>query len=179
MASRLHRLDARLGDVVRRMIPYQPAATVLTRATTDFGSLFMVTWASVGLVRQGRVRTAAEIGVAGVLAWTIAQRIKHTLDRRRPYEAEGTPRLIPVPSGSSMPSGHAAVAAAVATVLTARSRPGRRWPWAVMAAYVPVTRVHLGVHYPGDTMVGVALGVGLGVGVRAVSQRVVPRRWPS
>ncbi|CAN5256462.1 hypothetical protein BH23ACT9_BH23ACT9_29410 [soil metagenome] len=168
-----HRADARLGDGVRLLTGGRgPVADLWFRATTDLGSMFMVVWASVALERMGRRRAALEVLAAGNLGWFVAQTAKKSFNRQRPYQLEGTLRLIPEPSGSSMPSGHAAVAAAVATVLADDSVPGRRWPWALMAAYVPVTRVHLGVHYPTDTAAGAAIGWVLGRGVRAVSRRI-------
>jgi membrane-associated phospholipid phosphatase len=177
--TRRHRLDARLGDGVRAVVGRLPAASTLTRYTTDLGSMFMATTAGLALLRLGHRRTAAEVVAAGVLGWVVAQESKKAFDRPRPYQAEGVRRLIPEPTGSSMPSGHAAVAAAVTTVLSARSLPGRRWPWPLLAGWVPATRIHLGVHYPSDTVVGLALGHLLGRGVLGVSAglgRVAARR---
>jgi membrane-associated phospholipid phosphatase len=168
----LHRADARVGDAVRAVTGDRgPVVDAAVRITTDLGSMFMVVWAGATLERLGHRRAALEVLAAGNLGWVIAQEAKRSFDRPRPYQAEGTPRLIPEPSGSSLPSGHAAVAAAVATVLADRSAIGRRWPWVLMAVYVPLTRVHLGVHYPTDTLAGALLGHGLGRVVRAVSRR--------
>ena len=55
--------------------------------------------------------------------------------------------LVPLPDTSSMPSGHAWIAAAAATVL-----------WVV----IPARRV-LGVHYPSDVLAGAAGGVATGL----------------
>lgn len=172
----LHRADALVGDTVRRLTGQRPRTHVLIGRTTDLGSLFMVVPAALALARLGRGREAAEVTAAGGLAWVVGQRAKLAFNRRRPYQNEGLARLIPEPHGSSMPSGHAAVAAAVATVLAGRSLPTRRWPWVAMAAYVGVTRVHLGVHYPGDAVVGASLGYGLGLAVRATSTRIAGGR---
>lgn len=174
----LHRADALVGDTVRRLTGQRPRTQVIIGRTTDLGSLFMVVPAGAALARMGRRREAAEVTVAGGLAWLVGQRAKLAFNRRRPYQNEGLARLIPEPHGSSMPSGHAAVAAAVATVLAGRSLPSRRWPWMIMATYVAVTRVHLGVHYPGDTVVGATVGYGLGLAVRAGSARLAGRPDP-
>lgn len=172
--GRIYRMDARVGDLVRYLTRRGRPVDLWVRATTDLGSLFVVAPAAAGLWTLGRRRLGVEIAAAGVLGWMVSQTAKRSFDRGRPFEVEGVERLIPPPSGSSLPSGHAAVAAAVATVLAADSRPGRRWPWGVLAAYVPVTRVHLGVHYPGDTAVGAAMGWALGRAVRGISRRVGP-----
>jgi len=55
--------------------------------------------------------------------------------------------LVPLPDTSSMPSGHAWIAAAAATVL-----------WVV----IPARRV-LGVHYPSDVLADAAGGVATGL----------------
>lgn len=60
----------------------------------------------------------------------------------------------------SFPSGHAAISAAIVTSWGI-SHP--RWyvvaPGAVWAVGVSLSRLHLGVHYPSDVLVGAALGV--------------------
>ncbi len=173
--TRRHRLDARLGDAVRSAVSRIPGSTPLTRHTTDLGSMFMTVTAAAALLRAGRRRQSAEIMAAGTLGWVVAQEVKNVFDRPRPYQAEGTRRLIPEPTGSSMPSGHSAVVGAVATVIAHRSVPGRRWPWPLVALWVPATRIHLGVHYPSDTAVGLGLGHGLGLAVLALSRRLTAR----
>ncbi|WP_370327679.1 phosphatase PAP2 family protein [Euzebya sp.] len=167
-----HRADARLGDVVRATTGRVGSSDDIARLTTDLGSMFMVVFAAATLSRLGHHRRAIEVLAAGTLGWSVAQQAKEIVDRPRPYEAEGTRRLIPEPVGSSMPSGHSAVVFAVAAVLADRSRPGRRWPWPIMALWVPMTRVHLGVHYPADTLVGATLGLGLGRAVLWAADRL-------
>jgi diacylglycerol kinase family enzyme/membrane-associated phospholipid phosphatase len=78
-------------------------------------------------------------------------------------------RLARVPTSTSFPSGHAASAAAFATGV-ALERPQAAVPIAVLAAGVGVSRVYTGVHFPGDVLVGAAIGAGVG----AATTRV----WP-
>jgi PAP2 superfamily len=62
--------------------------------------------------------------------------------------------------GSSFPSGHAAGAFAVATVVAGRYHT-RRWvPWAVygFATAVSLSRVTTSAHFPSDVFLGAALG---------------------
>lgn len=156
------RADAVLGDGWRAVARRGPLADGVAIHTTDLGSVYMVTGAMVVLLAADRWRDAGRVAAAGTLGWVVAQWIKGTFDRRRPYEAVGVERLIRPPTGSSFPSGHAAVAAAVATVAARRAPRGRRWPWAALGTWVPLTRVHLGVHYPSDVLGGAALGWVLG-----------------
>lgn len=62
--------------------------------------------------------------------------------------------------GSSFPSGHAAGAFAVATVVASRY-PTHRWvPWAVygFATAISLSRVTTSAHFPSDVFLGAALG---------------------
>ena len=65
-----------------------------------------------------------------------------------------------MPSSRSFPSGHAASAFAFATgvghVLPAAAAPLR-----ALAALVGYSRVHTGVHYPGDVVAGALMGAAL------------------
>jgi undecaprenyl-diphosphatase len=78
-------------------------------------------------------------------------------------------RLLRQPTTSSFPSGHSASAAAFATGVAMES-PLLAAPIAVAAAGVAYGRVHTGVHYPGDVIAGIALGMG--------SALLVRRVWP-
>ena len=64
-----------------------------------------------------------------------------------------------MPSSFSFPSGHSASAFAFATGV-AREWPAAGVPVAATAGIVAYSRVHAGVHYPSDVVVGAGLGVG-------------------
>ena len=72
-----------------------------------------------------------------------------------------------MPESSSFPSGHSASGFAFATAV-GRQIPSLSFPLRVLAAAVAYSRVHSGVHYPGDAIVGSLAGgaVGLMVGAR-------------
>ncbi|MEJ7792817.1 MAG: phosphatase PAP2 family protein [Gaiellaceae bacterium] len=117
------------------------------------------------LVRVAVTIMAAEL-VSGLL--------KMSLSRDRPPLAEPEPMpLVPLPATHSFPSGHATVSFACATVL-ALAVPRLRWPLFALAALIGVSRIYVGVHYPGDVLAGALLGVGLGLLVR-VSGRPLRR----
>lgn len=159
--ERLQRLDVRAGDAVRRA-----GSADLERAvalTTDLGSVYSVIGIAAALALTGRRRAAADVACVGALAWNIAQVSKTRVRRLRPYEREGVRRLVRPPTGSSFPSGHAAVGTAVMTVLaeSARRRRARDLLYGV-GAYVAWSRVFVGVHYPTDVLGGAGLGLTLG-----------------
>jgi undecaprenyl-diphosphatase len=74
-----------------------------------------------------------------------------------------------------MPSGHAATAAAAATVV-ALLHPRLRLPLAALVAAIGLSRVYLGVHYPSDVLAGLALGIVVGWAVVALTRRAVRAR---
>ncbi len=65
-----------------------------------------------------------------------------------------------VTNGGSFPSGHAASAFAVATVIAVRYRQHRWVPWAAYgaAAFIALTRLPDQAHFPSDIFMGAALG---------------------
>src|SRR4029079_11803238 len=73
------------------------------------------------------------------------------------------------PRTTSFPSGHSASAAAFATGVALQA-PAIGVPVAAVAAAVAYSRVHTGVHYPSDVVVGAAIGAGTAVALR--------RAWP-
>ncbi len=84
---------------------------------------------------------------------------KAVFRRRRPFDS--VMEVIVVgkrPANWSFPSGHAATAFAGAHLLS-RHLPGLRWPLYGVASLVAFSRVYLGVHYPGDVLIGSGLGI--------------------
>lgn len=156
----LQRADVRLGDTLRWV--GSPAFDRLVVATTDLGSVYAVLGAAAVLAASGRENTALDVLGVGTLAWFVAQQNKVVVGRRRPYEQDGTRRLLRPPTGSSFPSGHAAVAGGVAGVLADQARgPRSATALRLVGAYVAVSRVVAGVHYPTDVLGGAGLGLTL------------------
>jgi undecaprenyl-diphosphatase len=133
-------------------------------------------WLSVSgvLVVAGgdRGRRAALLGVTGIGVASLISNIlvKGLLPRRRPDRtvvAVPEARWVHMPPSRSFPSGHSAsafaFASAVGSVLPALSLPLH-----VAAAAVAYSRVHTGVHYPGDAVAGALLGIGAAALVRQV-----------
>ncbi|HEV7525815.1 MAG TPA: diacylglycerol kinase family protein [Acidimicrobiia bacterium] len=118
--------------------------------------------------RRAALRGVIAIAGASAISSGILKRL---LPRRRP-SAEAFPfvGLRRRPVSSSMPSGHAASAAAFAAATTIEV-PALAAPVGALAAAVAYSRVYNGVHYPGDVLFGSAIGLG----VAAATTKVWPR----
>ena len=132
----------------------------------DYSRLSLAS-AAVLAVAGGRAgRRAAVMGLAsvGVTATAVNAVVKPLGIRRRPdREATEVPfaRHVPMPASSSFPSGHSAAAFAFATGV-GYTMPHAAVPLRALAAVVAYSRVHTGVHYPGDAVAGSLLGTAIG-----------------
>lgn len=113
----------------------------------------------------GRLRAVACAVVVLAVGQAIRYGLMELLARPRPPQADWAGRV----SDYSFPSGHATTAALAAGLLAwgvlHRARPGTARTWcAVLALWalgVGVTRVYLGVHWPGDVLAGWLLATAL------------------
>ena len=157
----VQRGDVRVGDRVRKF--GTPVLDAAVTYTTDLGSVYSVIGVASAFALTGRRRIAADVLGVGVMAWNVAQLSKTRVRRQRPYEADRVRRLIRKPTGSSFPSGHAAVGVAMFTMLADRSRGGAaRRALQAIGAYVALSRVYVGVHYPTEVLGGAGMGMALG-----------------
>jgi undecaprenyl-diphosphatase len=134
--------------------------------------------AAVGIAALGghTGRRAAITGVAaiGVASAVVNQGIKRVYPRDRPdREGEEVPeeRHVRMPDSTSFPSGHSASGFAFATAVSSQLPvvgAGLRF----LAGAVAYSRVHTGVHYPGDAVVGSLVGAGVGSIVAAAARRL-------
>jgi undecaprenyl-diphosphatase len=124
------------------------------------GPITVVAALLIGLVLH-RWRDALLVGLSTVLAALVTAGAKQVFERVRPNE--GVHELV---AGFSMPSGHAAASAALATsvvIATFRTRLGMvvRVVAVAFALLVGLSRVVLGAHFPTDVLAGWALGAGV------------------
>ena len=125
-----------------------------------------------------RYRTAIKTLLAGVLVWLLAKYVKTVIARGRPGELLEDVVLHGAPAGGQgYVSGHAAVAAAIATVATHYlGARGRIISWS-LAGLVCFGRVYTGAHLPLDVIGGAALGVAGGAAV-LLAMSVLPGHPP-
>ena len=127
--------------------------------------------------RTGRRVAAAGVGAIALNSLIVNVPLKLAGKRERPdREAAKVPtaRHVAMPTSPSFPSGHAAsgfaFAAAVGGTLPAAAAPVR-----AAASAVAYSRVHTGVHYPGDVVIGALIGSTIGECV-TVASRLLERR---
>ena len=153
--------DARLHAFIGRL-PTTPADRWLRRLShfANHGRLWLVIGAVLGLrkgpLRRGAVRGIGSLGVSSLLVNAV---LKQIFGRVRPdmanLQAHRTLRRSPVTL--SFPSGHSSSAAAFVTGVAMES-PLAGAALAPIALGVGYSRVHVGVHYPGDVVAGLAVG---------------------
>jgi undecaprenyl-diphosphatase len=132
-----------------------------------FGAIFV--FAGIALLTR-RIRLALELVGAGLAAYYSAIGIKDIVERHRPAELlQGVVIHGSAAKGLGYPSGHTAVAAALAaTAVPFLVRRWRRWIW-VIPITVGIARVFVGAHLPLDVVGGFVLGWTIGAAVHLVA----------
>lgn len=111
--------------------------------------------------RRGALAGVASIGAASLV---VNAMVKPFAKRRRPdREGEDVPdvREVPMPRSTSFPSGHSASAFAFASAV-GKEIPTIGGPLRGLAGAVAYSRVHTGVHYPTDVIIGSIIGATIG-----------------
>jgi len=129
-------------------------------------------WTLPALALVGFWTRRPHLAVVGALALPLEKAaevgVKKLTRRRRPAQVD-TPvdlRDDAPATGESYPSGHAAISACAA-VLVSPYLPAWSWPaLAVPVGLTSYTRVHQGAHFPLDSVGGLLLGVGVGTALR-------------
>ena len=146
----------------------------------DHSKLWIGAAAMLAMVGGRTGRRVAATGVAALALNSVIVNLplKRAAQRARPdRDAAMVPlaRHVAMPLSPSFPSGHAAsgfaFAAAVGGTMPVASAPLR-----LAASAVAYTRVHTGVHYPGDVVVGALIGTTIGESVTVMSRWLQRRR---
>lgn len=141
----------------------------------DRSKLWFGTAAGLALLGGPSGRRAAARGLLALSAASAAANLvaKPLTVRARPQREEREAlarRHVPMPRSSSFPSGHTASAFAFATGAD-QVLPGLSAPLRIAATLVGYSRVHTGVHFPGDVLAGAFLGVSAAEAVNRLLER--------
>ena len=141
----------------------------------NYSRVSMAAAAAIALAGGPRGRRAAVTGLAcaAVVSATVNVGVKLVARRGRPDRlGHGVVarRHVEMPTSTSFPSGHSAAAFAFAAGVW-HEWPAASVPPFLLASTVGYSRVHTGVHYPGDVIIGSAIGIA----VAAVTGRALDR----
>ena len=128
----------------------------------DYSKLWLASATLLATIGGAGGRRAAVNGLAATgLTSAVVNLVLKPLGRRRRPDRElyrvPVARQVEMPKSTSFPSGHSASAFAFATGVASES-PSAGIPLSALAALVAYSRVHTGVHYPGDAVVGSVTG---------------------
>ena len=156
------RIDLAAYDAVSRLnTPRLDAAMRRLSRAADYSKLWLGSAALLATGggpggRRAAARGLASLAVAAMVANAIAKPLSSRRRPQREMQAAGG-RHVRMPRSSAFPSGHTASAFAFATG-AGREEPLLLIPLGGAAAAVGYSRVHTGVHFPGDVVAGAILG---------------------
>ncbi|CAM5603212.1 phosphatase PAP2 family protein [Streptomyces griseorubiginosus] len=174
-------LDQALYEAVT--VTQTPALDHALRRLSAAADHSKISFTIAGLLAMfpGRPRRAAALGVAAIGVASASANLlgKRLVRRPRPHRAVDSPfpgRHVPMPQSASFPSGHTASAVAFAAAV-GPALPVVTVPLGLLACAVGYSRIHTGVHYPGDVVAGAVLGTGAAaVVLAAVGRQGLGRR---
>ena len=154
----IERLDARDRELFLRWSAVERASRRVRwfwKALTHLGGVSCsVAAALLPIPFGGAIGVAARHALAALIfSHLIVQLVKRTVGRPRPSRSVNCRALIDEPDRFSFPSGHSAAAMSVAVVY-AMAFPSLAIVLIPLAMLVGASRVCLGVHYPGDVLIG-------------------------
>jgi len=182
LAAALHQagaVDRAVYTTIAR-VPTPALDVAMRRLSNSANRSLLWLAAAAGLSLTGATgRRAAARGLLaiGVTSAVVNLGVKPLSTRSRPDRAgAGVPgqRHVSMPSSTSFPSGHSASAFAFATAVS-RDDPWLAIVFQFLAGGVAYSRVHTGVHYPGDTVAGALIGAGAGQAVSSIFDRTLAK----
>ena len=172
--ERAERVDVALyATIAQTTTPALDRSMARLSHAADYSRLSLAAAAVLAATGGRRGRRAAISGLASVAVTSTVVNIGMKPLGRRPrpdrvVKQVPIARHVRMPSSTSFPSGHSAAAFAFAAGV-GHVIPPAAVPLSVLAAVVAYSRVHTGVHYPGDIVVGALVGTVLG---RVTSHRL-------
>lgn len=143
--------------------PWLTAVFQLLSGAGNYSLVWIVLVIVLVIRGRGKPRTVLAVFAAMIISLILSLYVlKPWIGRMRP--SESYPELVNSTidvTGYSFPSGHSSVAFAAAFVL-AWVYPVYGWSFWLLAAFIGLSRVYLGVHYPTDVVAGAIVGIEVG-----------------
>ena len=148
---------------IDRNAALDPAFKLITNSVSRIGVGAPLIVTSIGFIEKDQTlkNKGYYIGATLLTSALITTTLKFTIDKDRPFVTYPEIQKLTGAGSPSFPSGHTSEAFATATSL---SIAFPKWYviapsflWASAAGY---SRMHLGVHYPSDVLVGALIGSG-------------------
>jgi membrane-associated phospholipid phosphatase len=160
------------GAIARARTPTLDRRLVALSRAADHSKLWLAAAAVLAATGgpAGRRAAVRGLGAIAVASGAVNLGVKMLARRRRPDQREVPgERRVPMPRSSSFPSGHSASAFAFATA-AGHGAVAVDLPLRVLATAVAYSRIHTGVHYPSDVIVGGLIGGAAGEAVAAIGR---------
>lgn len=148
---------------LERNTALDPTFKLITNSVSPIGIATPLVVTTIGLIQKDKSlqNKGVYIGATLLTSAVITTTLKYTVHRDRPFVTYPEIEQLTSAGSPSFPSGHTSEAFATATSL---SLAFPKWYviapsflWASAAGY---SRMHLGVHYPSDVLVGAIIGSG-------------------
>ncbi|MFZ2803689.1 MAG: phosphatase PAP2 family protein [Patescibacteria group bacterium] len=154
--------------------PWMLTVAIICAKDLIFLNLLLAIWLLTSRKSQER-HAVFEAGWAVALALIVTSLLSHFIGRVRPFLSDPhVLLLIPAPLNTSFPSGHTATAVAIACAIWFANKDLGIAAF-VIAAFVAIGRIAVGVHYPTDILGGLFVGV-LSFGIVRLAHHELAKR---
>ena len=148
---------------IERNAALDPTFKFVTNSVAPIGLAAPLLVTSIGFIQKDKTlqNKGYYMGATLLTSALITTSLKFAIDKDRPFVTYPEIQKLTSAGSPSFPSGHTSEAFATATSL---SLAFPKWyviaPSFIWASAAGYSRMHLGVHYPSDVLVGVLIGSG-------------------
>ena len=148
---------------IERNAALDPAFKLITNSVSPIGLGAPLIVTTIGFIQKDQTlqNKGYYIGATLLTSALITTSLKFAIDKDRPFVTYPEIQKLTSAGSPSFPSGHTSEAFATATSL---SLAFPKWyviaPSFIWASAAGYSRMHLGVHYPSDVLVGALIGSG-------------------
>jgi membrane-associated phospholipid phosphatase len=157
-----------------------PTFEIVTRSVTPMVLAVPAGYLTHALIKKDSLSRSRAIAITSsvVVAGILSTSLKYAVGKDRPYETYAVIDNVTSDFTPTFPSGHTTFAFALATSV---SIDYPKWyvvlPSFVWAGAVGYSRMHLGVHYPSDVLIGAVIGTGSAIATRRLTKWVQGRYY--